>query len=38
VTVPEILTSDGVRLRASDDRAGPPVVLLAGLLAFLEEL
>jgi non-heme chloroperoxidase len=31
--VPEILTSDGVRLRASDDGAGPPVVLLAGYTA-----
>jgi len=25
--VPEVLTSDRVRLRASDDGAGPPVVL-----------
>jgi pimeloyl-ACP methyl ester carboxylesterase len=33
VTVPEILTSDDVRLRASDDGAGPPVVLVAGYTA-----
>ncbi len=29
----EIVTSDGVRLRASDDGAGPPVVLVAGFTA-----
>jgi non-heme chloroperoxidase len=33
VTVPELVTSDGVRLRASDDGAGPPVVLVAGYTA-----
>jgi non-heme chloroperoxidase len=33
VAVPEIVTSGGVRLRASDDGAGPPVVLVAGYTA-----
>ena len=31
--MPEILTSDGVRLWASDDGSGPPVVLVAGYTA-----
>jgi non-heme chloroperoxidase len=31
--VPEMLTSDGVRLWASDDGSGPPVVLVAGYTA-----
>jgi pimeloyl-ACP methyl ester carboxylesterase len=31
--VPEILTTDGVHLWASDDGSGPPVVLVAGYTA-----